>query len=196
MLRFQQFIELIRAQDQAKLVEAIGHARKFLYPLKDSYPKEVQQACGALAFPPGTQPFEYEVSVFYISAICFLNPVIGSLRSHPLEDLGEPLHANTQQPISPPISSTPPYRSISWPLSAQDTILPFLAHLLYLAHIFFLHYYVRLPHLQYRAQRSSSECSICTSHQKSCGERFGIASKWLCVWKGTIAGIQQKGWAE
>lgn len=54
MLRFQQYIELVRTQDQNKLLESIAHAKKFLIPFRDSYPKEVQQACGLLAFPPGT----------------------------------------------------------------------------------------------------------------------------------------------
>lgn len=55
MLRFQQYIELVRTQDQAKLLESIAHAKKYLLPYKDTYPTEVQQACGLLAFPPGTR---------------------------------------------------------------------------------------------------------------------------------------------
>ncbi|KAL5326447.1 hypothetical protein ACEPPN_004132 [Leptodophora sp. 'Broadleaf-Isolate-01'] len=59
MLRFQQYIELVRTQDQAKLVESIAHAKKYLLPFRESYPKEVQQACGLLAFPPGTRADAY-----------------------------------------------------------------------------------------------------------------------------------------
>ncbi|KAG9239764.1 macrophage erythroblast attacher protein-like protein [Amylocarpus encephaloides] len=59
MLRFQQYIELVRTQDQTKLLESITHAKRYLLPLKDSYPKEVQQACGLLAFPPGTRAEAY-----------------------------------------------------------------------------------------------------------------------------------------
>jgi len=59
MLRFQQYIELVRTQDQAKLLESITHAKKFLLPFRESYPKEVQQACGLLAFPPGTRAAAY-----------------------------------------------------------------------------------------------------------------------------------------
>jgi macrophage erythroblast attacher len=62
MLRFQQYIELVRTQDQSKLVESIAHAKKFLLPFKDTYPKQVQQACGLLAFPPGTRAEGYSVS--------------------------------------------------------------------------------------------------------------------------------------
>ncbi|PVH82272.1 macrophage erythroblast attacher protein-like protein [Cadophora sp. DSE1049] len=59
MLRFQQYIELVRTQDQAKLLESIAHAKKYLLPFRESYPKEVQQACGLLAFPPGTRAEAY-----------------------------------------------------------------------------------------------------------------------------------------
>jgi len=64
MLRFQQYIELVRTQDQSKLHESITHAKKYLVPFKDSYPKEVQQACGLLAFPPNTRPGAYNVRRF------------------------------------------------------------------------------------------------------------------------------------
>lgn len=59
MLRFQQYIELVRAQTEPKLVEAIAHAKKHLFPLKETYPKEVQQACGLLAFPPAIRSASY-----------------------------------------------------------------------------------------------------------------------------------------
>lgn len=53
MLRLQQYIEMIRTQSEPKLIEAIAHARKHLIPYWTVYPREVQQACGLLAFPPG-----------------------------------------------------------------------------------------------------------------------------------------------
>ncbi|CAL3964561.1 hypothetical protein PZA11_002449 [Diplocarpon coronariae] len=59
MLRFQQYIELVRSQDHAKLLESIGHAKKYLLPFREAYPREVQQACGLLAFPPGTRAEAY-----------------------------------------------------------------------------------------------------------------------------------------
>ena len=55
MLRFQQYIELVRGGSQAKLLEAIAHAKKHLIPYRAQYPREVQQACGLLAVPPTTQ---------------------------------------------------------------------------------------------------------------------------------------------
>ncbi len=61
MLRFQQYIELIRTQDKHKVAEAIAHAKKYLLPSKDQYPKEIRQAGGLLAFPPGGLPGVYEV---------------------------------------------------------------------------------------------------------------------------------------
>ncbi|KAF4950617.1 hypothetical protein FGADI_8097 [Fusarium gaditjirri] len=53
MLRFQQYIELVRSQSSAKLTEAIAHAKKHLIPYRTTFPREVQQVCGLLAFPPG-----------------------------------------------------------------------------------------------------------------------------------------------
>lgn len=52
MLRYQQYIELVRSQTIENLVEAINHAKKYLIPFKEAYPKEVHQAAGLLAFPP------------------------------------------------------------------------------------------------------------------------------------------------
>jgi len=66
MLRFQQYIELVRTQDQSKLLESIVHAKKYLLPFKDNYPREVQQACGLLAFPPGTGAEAYSVGHFFV----------------------------------------------------------------------------------------------------------------------------------
>lgn len=52
MLRFQQYIELIRAYTPSKRLEAIAHSRKHLLPYRETYPTEVSQACGLLAYPP------------------------------------------------------------------------------------------------------------------------------------------------
>ncbi|KAB5558349.1 CTLH/CRA C-terminal to lish motif domain-containing protein, partial [Coniochaeta sp. 2T2.1] len=52
MLRYQQYIELVRSQQTPKLVEAISHAKKHLIPHRDAYPHEVNRAAGLLAFPP------------------------------------------------------------------------------------------------------------------------------------------------
>ncbi|KAI1769533.1 protein FYV10 [Hypoxylon sp. FL1150] len=52
MLRFQQYIELVRDQT-TKPEDVLAHARKFLFPYRDAYHKEVLQACGMLALPPG-----------------------------------------------------------------------------------------------------------------------------------------------
>lgn len=59
LLRLQQYIELVRTQCQSKLLESISHAKKYLLPYRTSYPQEVQQACGLLAFPPGTRAPAY-----------------------------------------------------------------------------------------------------------------------------------------
>ncbi|KAI0168641.1 CTLH/CRA C-terminal to lish motif domain-containing protein [Pestalotiopsis sp. NC0098] len=52
MLRYQQYIELVRPYTPAKLAEAIKHAQKWLQPYRQSHAVEVRQACGLLAVPP------------------------------------------------------------------------------------------------------------------------------------------------
>lgn len=38
-----------------KMLEAISHAKKYLIPFRDTYPRLVNQAAGLLAFPPDTR---------------------------------------------------------------------------------------------------------------------------------------------
>ncbi|KAI1854499.1 hypothetical protein JX265_007632 [Neoarthrinium moseri] len=52
MLRYQQYIELVRPYTPAKLSEAIKHAQRFLHPYRETHAAEVRQACGLLAVPP------------------------------------------------------------------------------------------------------------------------------------------------
>ncbi|TGJ81992.1 hypothetical protein E0Z10_g6774 [Xylaria hypoxylon] len=52
MLRYQQYIELVRSRSQTKPDEALAHARKHLFPYKDTYPTEVLHACGLLGMLP------------------------------------------------------------------------------------------------------------------------------------------------
>jgi macrophage erythroblast attacher len=89
MLRFQQYIELVRTQDQSKLLESIIHAKKYLTPFKDSYPKEVQQACGLLAFPPGTQARAYGVghNVYFRVTLTFPQELYNQSRWNTLANL-------------------------------------------------------------------------------------------------------------
>lgn len=47
MLRYQQYIDLIRTQSH---IEAIKHAQKHLVPYKAAFPTEVHQAAGLLAY--------------------------------------------------------------------------------------------------------------------------------------------------
>lgn len=63
MVRFQQYIELVRTRDQGKLQDAIVHAKKYLLPSKDLYPLEVKQAAGLLAFPPEARLATYSVRI-------------------------------------------------------------------------------------------------------------------------------------
>ncbi|KKA26620.1 hypothetical protein TD95_002925 [Thielaviopsis punctulata] len=52
MLRYQQYIELLRGGNPARFNKAIFHARKYILPMRDTYPAEVLQACGLIAFRP------------------------------------------------------------------------------------------------------------------------------------------------
>ncbi|KAI1167434.1 CTLH/CRA C-terminal to lish motif domain-containing protein [Nemania serpens] len=52
MLRYQQYIEIVRNRSQTKPDEALAHARKHLFPYKELYPREVFHACGLLAMVP------------------------------------------------------------------------------------------------------------------------------------------------
>ncbi|KAI1312107.1 CTLH/CRA C-terminal to lish motif domain-containing protein [Xylaria venustula] len=51
MLRNQQYIELVRNRPQ-RLDDALAHARKHLFPYKDTYRDEVFHACGLLGILP------------------------------------------------------------------------------------------------------------------------------------------------
>ncbi|KAI2615459.1 protein FYV10 [Hypoxylon sp. NC1633] len=53
MLRFQQYIELVRDRT-TRPADILAYAHKHLVPYKNSYPREVLQACGMLALPPGS----------------------------------------------------------------------------------------------------------------------------------------------
>lgn len=50
MLRYQQYIEILRGSARAE--EALVHARKHLFPYREIYHKEVMNACGLLAVNP------------------------------------------------------------------------------------------------------------------------------------------------
>jgi len=52
MLRYQQYIEIVRNRSQIKPDEALSHAQKYLFPFKSTYPTEVNRACGLLAMTP------------------------------------------------------------------------------------------------------------------------------------------------
>ncbi|KAI1330392.1 CTLH/CRA C-terminal to lish motif domain-containing protein [Xylariaceae sp. FL0255] len=52
MLRYQQYIEIVRNRSHIKPDEALTHARKHLLPYRETYPTEVYKACGLLAMSP------------------------------------------------------------------------------------------------------------------------------------------------
>jgi len=59
MLRYQQYIELVRTQSPARMMDAIAHAKKHLVPFRDVYPAEFGQAAGLLAFDAAHRPDNY-----------------------------------------------------------------------------------------------------------------------------------------
>lgn len=108
MLRFQQYIELVRTQNQSKLLDSIAHAKKYLLPYRELFPKEVQQACGLLAFPPGTSAPIYNVSAAASSmphrVAHHLQDLYSSARWQTLADLFvQTHHALLALPAVPPL---------------------------------------------------------------------------------------------
>jgi len=59
MLRYQQYIELVRTQSETKMMDAIAHAKKHLVPFRTVYPAEFRQAAGLLAFDADHRPDAY-----------------------------------------------------------------------------------------------------------------------------------------
>ena len=59
-LRLQQYIELLRA---TRIGEARQHAQKYIIPQVDTYPTEINRACGLFAYPPDTLAEPYKVCV-------------------------------------------------------------------------------------------------------------------------------------
>jgi macrophage erythroblast attacher len=54
MLRCQQYIEMMRTGSQHKMLEAIIHAKKYITPFNDTFPVEVSNMAGLLAYRPDT----------------------------------------------------------------------------------------------------------------------------------------------
>ncbi|KAI1818771.1 CTLH/CRA C-terminal to lish motif domain-containing protein [Poronia punctata] len=52
MLRYQQYIEIVRNRSQTKPDDALAHAQKYLFPYSATYPEEINHACGLLAMTP------------------------------------------------------------------------------------------------------------------------------------------------
>ncbi|KAL2889887.1 Protein FYV10 [Ceratocystis lukuohia] len=50
MLRYQQYIEMLRPGDPSLFVKAIHHARKYIVPFQKQYPAKVFAACGLIAY--------------------------------------------------------------------------------------------------------------------------------------------------
>ncbi|KAJ5595793.1 hypothetical protein N7450_002251 [Penicillium hetheringtonii] len=59
-LRLQQYIELVRSQDQMKKIEAIAHAKKYLVTNQETQNKEIMRAAGMLVFTQDTRAEPYK----------------------------------------------------------------------------------------------------------------------------------------
>ncbi|ERT02033.1 hypothetical protein HMPREF1624_00329 [Sporothrix schenckii ATCC 58251] len=59
MLRYQQFIEMVRNPDLGRLADAVTHARRYMTPFHNIYPEECQQAAVLMCYPAGEAPEEY-----------------------------------------------------------------------------------------------------------------------------------------
>lgn len=59
-LRLQEYIELARIRDT---MVAITYMNKHLIQWKDTHLKQIREASALLAYPPGTPPGRYKVSV-------------------------------------------------------------------------------------------------------------------------------------
>jgi macrophage erythroblast attacher len=55
MLRCQQYIEMMRTGSQSRMLEAITHAKKHITPFNDTFPEEVSNMAGLLAYRPDTE---------------------------------------------------------------------------------------------------------------------------------------------
>lgn len=121
MLRFQQYIELVRTQDQAKLLESISHAKKYLLPFREAYPKEVQQACGLLAFPPGTKAEAYSVSLLPCSPLTICTTIMYNNNVLLANSVHRISTANPVGPPSPTSSPTPTTLSSPYPPFPSST---------------------------------------------------------------------------
>lgn len=168
MVRFQQYIELVRTRDQGKLQDAIVHAKKYLLPSKDLYPSEVKQAAGLLAFPPEARLATYSVRIIAIVFGFFTNFHIEFVCSTPLGGSCQAIHGNSQQPPLYPSRPTTPYCTFSRLVSTQNSILSLITPVFVgITIIFILYHKLCLSNMQHRAERTGPECSIRKPHQQS-----------------------------
>lgn len=169
MVRFQQYIELVRTRDQGKLQDAIVHAKKYLLPSKDLYPSEVKQAAGLLAFPPEARLATYSVRIITIVFRFLTNFHIEFVCSTPLGGSCQAIHGNSQQPPLYPSRPTTPHCTISRLVSTQNSILPLVTPIfISVTIIFILHHKLCLSNMQHGAECAGPECSIRKPHKQSC----------------------------
>lgn len=75
LLRLQEFIEMVKANDYLR---AIAYARKYLAPWGPTYTKELQRVTATLAFKSGTNCSTYKVHrSFTLSKLSYCFFIVG-----------------------------------------------------------------------------------------------------------------------
>ncbi len=128
MLRCQQYIEMMRTGSQSKMLEAITHAKKHITPFNDTFPVEVSNMAGLLAYRPDTElePYAslYSASRWQKLAESFveahlkllnlpMTPLLHIALSSGLSALKTPACHSSQIPVQPPQDQTPTQNGVS-----------------------------------------------------------------------------------
>lgn len=128
MLRCQQYIEMMRTGAQSKMLEAITHAKKHITPFNDTFPVEVSNMAGLLAYRPDTdlEPYAslYSASRWQKLAETFveahlkllnlpMTPLLHIALSSGLSALKTPACHSSQIQVQPPQDQTPTQNGVS-----------------------------------------------------------------------------------
>lgn len=124
-LRLQQFIELTRSGETAKLIEATVHARKYLSAQQDT--DYGLRAGGLLAYPSNTltEPYKVRSSFLLLSNMrTQTKRYLDNVRRRPLGIPRPTLHQNPSRDLLAPATPSPPHRALSRSLGAENSVLP------------------------------------------------------------------------
>lgn len=184
-LRLQQFVELVRAGDIAKLIEATMHARKHLGTQQDI--EYGMRAGGLLANPgytviepykvihlPPDFPFGLDVALLIIHiAVHVLCLSLG------LSGLAVPPNPPRHLLAAP--TTSPPHCPLGRSLSPQDAILPLGLRQLIVK--LFVVIDISLSNLQHRTQRTREKRALRPPQQELRRERPRCPAERTCLWQ-------------